>query len=102
VPAYPGIRYLLAPSWSLPGPRRIYLDVCRSSAWADATSWSTGKLQTWLAWWILLTGDLYLTSVVLSAVAVTLLLGPVAYHRVVFRRGLKEALVRFADVTAIR
>lgn len=45
--------------------------------------------------------DLYLTSVVLSAVAVTLLLGPVAYHRVVFRRGLKEGLVRFADVTAI-
>ena len=38
---------------------------------------------------------------VLSAVAATLLLGPVAYHRVVFRRGLKEGLVRFANVMAI-
>src|SRR6266700_4045123 len=45
--------------------------------------------------------DLYLTSVVLSAVAATLLLSPVAYHRVVFRHGLKGGLVRFADVMAI-
>src|ERR1700689_2504573 len=40
---------------------------------------------------------LYLASLVLSAVATALLLGPVAYHRVVFRRGRKERLVRAAN-----
>ena len=45
--------------------------------------------------------DLYLTSVILAAVATTLLIGPVAYHRLVFRRGKKERLVRFANVVAI-
>lgn len=45
--------------------------------------------------------DLYLTCVVLSAVATTLLVGPVAYHRLVFRRGMKEHLVRFANLLAI-
>jgi len=45
--------------------------------------------------------DLYLTSVTLAAVATTLLIGPVAYHRLVFRRGMKERLVRFANVAAI-
>ena len=45
--------------------------------------------------------DLYLTSLVLAAVATILLIGPVAYHRLVFRRGLKERLVRFANVMAI-
>ena len=45
--------------------------------------------------------DLYLACLVLSAVATALLLGPVAYHRVVFRRGLKEGLVRAASVMAI-
>jgi hypothetical protein len=44
--------------------------------------------------------DLYLTCLVLSAVATALLLGPVAYHRVVFRRGLKEGLIRAASVMA--
>ena len=44
--------------------------------------------------------DLYLTSLVLSAVATTLLLGPVAYHRLVFRRAMKEAIVRYASLTA--
>ena len=44
---------------------------------------------------------LYLTSLVLAALATALLLGPVAYHRLVFRRGLKEGLVRFANLTAI-
>ena len=44
---------------------------------------------------------LYLASVVLAATATTLLIGPVAYHRLVFRRGLKEGLVRFANVLAI-
>jgi hypothetical protein len=45
--------------------------------------------------------DLYLTSLVLAAVATTLLLSPVAYHRVVFRRRLKEGLVRFANLMAL-
>lgn len=45
--------------------------------------------------------DLYLASVILAAVATTLLIGPVAYHRLVFRRGMKERLVRFANVLAI-
>ena len=45
--------------------------------------------------------DLYLTCVILAAVATTLLIGPVAYHRLVFRRGKKERLVRFANVVAI-
>ena len=44
--------------------------------------------------------DLYLTSLVLSAVATTLLLGPVAYHRLVFRRGMKEAIVRYTSLMA--
>ncbi|HTB55992.1 MAG TPA: DUF6328 family protein, partial [Trebonia sp.] len=45
--------------------------------------------------------DLYLTSLVLAAVATTLLIGPVAYHRLVFRRGMKEQVVRFANALAI-
>jgi hypothetical protein len=45
--------------------------------------------------------DLYLTSVVLAAVATILLIAPVAYHRLVFRQGMKERLVRFANVVAI-
>ena len=45
--------------------------------------------------------DLYLTCLVSSAAATTLLIGPVAYHRLVFRRGLKERLVRFANLLAI-
>jgi hypothetical protein len=45
--------------------------------------------------------DLYLASLVLSAISTVLLLGPVAYHRIVFRRGLKESLVRYANVMAI-
>ena len=44
--------------------------------------------------------DLYLASLVLSAVATALLLGPVAYHRMVFRRRQKEPLVRAASVMA--
>jgi O-antigen/teichoic acid export membrane protein len=44
---------------------------------------------------------LYLASVVLAATATILLIGPVAYHRLVFRRGLKEGLVRFANVLAV-
>jgi Family of unknown function (DUF6328) len=44
--------------------------------------------------------DLYLATLVLSALATALLLGPVAYHRLVFRRGQKESLVRAASVMA--
>ena len=36
-----------------------------------------------------------------STGSTALLIGPVAYHRLVFRRGLKEPLVRFANVIAI-
>jgi hypothetical protein len=45
--------------------------------------------------------DLYLASLLLSAVATALLLAPVAYHRMVFRRGQKERLVRAANVMAL-
>jgi len=45
--------------------------------------------------------DLYLASLVLAAVATALLVGPVAYHRMVFRQGQKEQLVRAASVMAI-
>jgi hypothetical protein len=45
--------------------------------------------------------NLYLGTIVLAAVATALLLGPVAYHRLVFRRGEKERLVRAANIMAI-
>ena len=45
--------------------------------------------------------DLYLAALVLAAVATALLVGPVAYHRLVFRQGQKERLVRAASVMAI-
>jgi hypothetical protein len=45
--------------------------------------------------------DLYLASLLLAAVSTALLLGPVAYHRLVFRRRQKERLVRTANVMAI-
>src|ERR1700743_405331 len=45
--------------------------------------------------------DLYLASLVLSVVATALLLGPVAYHRLVFRQGQKEGLVQAANVMAV-
>jgi hypothetical protein len=44
---------------------------------------------------------IYMASLVLSAVATVLLLGPVAYHRLVFRRGMKEPVVRFSNAMAI-
>jgi uncharacterized membrane protein YidH (DUF202 family) len=44
---------------------------------------------------------LYTGILVVSAVATALLLGPVAYHRLVFRRRQKEHLVRAANVMAI-
>src|ERR1700753_3677987 len=45
--------------------------------------------------------DLYLACLILAAVATVLLLGPVAYHRLVFRQGEKEKLVQTANVMAI-
>jgi Family of unknown function (DUF6328) len=45
--------------------------------------------------------DLYLASLVLSAAATALLLGPVAYHRLVFRRRQKESLIRASSMMAI-
>jgi Family of unknown function (DUF6328) len=45
--------------------------------------------------------DLYLATLVLAAVATALLVGPVAYHRLVFRQGQKERLVRAASMMAI-
>jgi len=45
--------------------------------------------------------DLYVASITLATVATILLLGPVAYHRLVFRAGLKEPLVRYSNVMAI-
>ena len=45
--------------------------------------------------------DLYVASITLATVATILLLGPVAYHRLVFREGMKESLVRVANALAI-
>jgi hypothetical protein len=45
--------------------------------------------------------DLYVTCLVFAAVAAVLLIAPVAYHRLVFRRGMKEQLVRFANNLAL-
>ena len=45
--------------------------------------------------------DLYLVCLILAAVAAALLLAPVAYHRLVFRQGEKEKLVRSANIMAI-
>lgn len=45
--------------------------------------------------------NLYLTSLTLAAVSTALLVGPVAYHRWVFRRRQKEHLVRAANVLAL-
>ena len=45
--------------------------------------------------------DLYVASITCATVATILLLGPVAYHRLVFRAGLKEPLVRFSNAMAI-
>jgi hypothetical protein len=44
---------------------------------------------------------LYVTALLLAAIATALLLAPVAYHRLVFRRHRKEQLVRDANVLAI-
>ena len=45
--------------------------------------------------------QLYIATLILAAVSTALLLGPVAYHRLVFRQQQKERLVRAANVMAI-
>jgi MFS family permease len=45
--------------------------------------------------------QLYIATLVLAAVSTALLLGPVAYHRLVFRQRQKERLVRAANIMAI-
>jgi hypothetical protein len=44
---------------------------------------------------------LYVAALLLAAIATALLLAPVAYHRLVFRRHQKEQLVRDANILAI-
>jgi len=44
---------------------------------------------------------LYVATLLLAALATALLLAPVAYHRLVFRRHRKEQLVKDANVLAI-
>jgi Family of unknown function (DUF6328) len=45
--------------------------------------------------------DLYVACITLASVAIVLLLGPVAYHRLIFREGMKESLVLVSNVMAI-
>ncbi|HEV2452253.1 MAG TPA: DUF6328 family protein [Streptosporangiaceae bacterium] len=45
--------------------------------------------------------QLYTATLMLAALSTALLLGPVAYHRLVFRRRQKEHLVRAANIMAI-
>ncbi len=44
---------------------------------------------------------LYVATLLLAALSTALLTGPVAFHRVVFRKHRKERLVRAADVMAL-
>lgn len=45
--------------------------------------------------------DLYVCSLVVSALSIALLSAPVAHHRVLFRRHLKEQILRFANILAV-
>jgi hypothetical protein len=45
--------------------------------------------------------ELYLASLLLAAISTALLMGPVAYHRLVFRRHQKEVLVKDANIMAL-
>jgi len=45
--------------------------------------------------------DLYLASLALAVTSTALLMGPVAYHRLVFHRGKRASLVRAANAMAI-
>ncbi|HEY2307067.1 MAG TPA: DUF6328 family protein, partial [Streptosporangiaceae bacterium] len=44
---------------------------------------------------------LYVATLLLAAISTALLLAPVAYHRLVFRRHRKEQLVKDANILAI-
>jgi hypothetical protein len=44
---------------------------------------------------------LYTTSLILAAIATALLTGPVAYHRIVFRRHIKRQLVAVSNTMAL-
>jgi O-antigen/teichoic acid export membrane protein len=44
---------------------------------------------------------LYVSDLVLAALATSLLIAPVAYHRIVFRKHQKHDLLRFANMVAI-
>jgi uncharacterized membrane protein YfcA len=48
-----------------------------------------------------LQSDLYVASLLLAAISTALLMAPVAYHRLVFRRHKKEILVKDANVMAL-
>jgi hypothetical protein len=52
------------------------------------------RLETWQRW-------LYLAIVMLSSISVILLVAPVAYHRLLFRRHELGSLLRAANVMAI-
>jgi hypothetical protein len=45
--------------------------------------------------------DLYVADLMLAAIATALLVGPVAYHRLVFRQHQKERVVRVANIMAL-
>ncbi|HEX7994820.1 MAG TPA: DUF6328 family protein [Streptosporangiaceae bacterium] len=44
---------------------------------------------------------LFMADLILAALATVVLLGPVAYHRIVFRRHLKQPLIKTANKLAI-
>lgn len=45
--------------------------------------------------------DLYVADVLLAAIAIALLVAPVAYHRLVFRQHQKEPLIHAANIMAL-
>jgi O-antigen/teichoic acid export membrane protein len=52
------------------------------------------RLEDWQRW-------LYLSILLLAAASIVLLVAPVAYHRLVFRRHQREHLIRAANIMAI-
>jgi len=52
------------------------------------------RLEAWQRW-------LYLAIVMLSSISIVLLVAPVAYHRLLFRRHMLGSLLRAANVMAI-
>jgi len=53
-----------------------------------------GRLEAWQRW-------LYIAVVVVSSIAIVLLVAPVAYHRLLFRRHQRGSLLRAANLMAI-